>query len=116
MKKLLVAAAVAALVSGTVAAQERPGGGTEYTIGGVTYSTIGVVAAGALVGASIISNSRGATLIIDEETETVFGCEGTDELNADGFCVGTTTVVSGTGTNTYTATATFTYEAVPINQ
>ncbi|MCH8539045.1 MAG: hypothetical protein LAT66_14890 [Alkalimonas sp.] len=108
MKKLLIAAAVSALVSGAAVANEQAGGSSSGAFGEVNASTITAGAVGVAVAAAIVSNSRGTTLPDDPEPP-ILGCDGDDETNADGFCVGTTTVVTGTGTNTYTTTATFTY-------
>ncbi|MCC5824636.1 hypothetical protein [Alkalimonas sp.] len=110
MKKLLVAAAMAALVSGTAVAQEQAGGSSAGAFGNVNGEHIVAGAVGLAVAAAIISNSRGTTLP-DEEIiiPPVLGCQGDDQINADGFCVGSTTIVTGTGTNTFTQLVTFTY-------
>lgn len=109
MKKILLAAAVAALVSGTAAANQATGGGSYGAEGSVVAQGVAAGAVGLLVAGSVISNSRGSTIIIPDPEQPEVGCEGDDELNDDGFCVGTTTITTGTGTNTYTTTATFTY-------
>ncbi|WP_137165368.1 hypothetical protein [Salinimonas lutimaris] len=108
MKKSLVSLLIGASLAFSATAQDQAGGNSESAEGGMTTGAIatGVVAAGVL--AAVISNNRGSADIVDPVGPAV-GCEGTDELNADGFCVGSTQTVTGTGTATTLTTVTFTY-------
>ncbi|SEA28685.1 hypothetical protein [Alkalimonas amylolytica] len=110
MKKLLVAAAMAALFSGTAVAQEQAGGSSAGALGNVNGEHIVAGAVGLAVAAAIISNSRGTTIDpILPPPPPPLSCQGDDEINDDGFCVGSTTIVTGTGANTFTQLVTFTY-------
>lgn len=112
MKKSLVSLLIGASLAFSATAQDQAGGNTsgDSAENGIATSTIatGVVAAG--IAAAVISNNRGSSDIDDGVVETPT-CNGTDEINSDGFCVGTTnTVTSLTGTATTMTAVTFTYE------
>lgn len=112
MKKSLVSLLIGASLAFSATAQDQAGGNTsgESANGGIATSTIatGVVAAG--IAAAVISNNRGSSDVDETPVETPT-CNGTDEINSDGFCVGTTnTVTSLTGTATTMTAVTFTYE------
>lgn len=107
MKKSLVSLIVGAGLAFSATAQDQSGS-TESAFGGVTTGTIatGVVAVGVL--GAVIANNRGSA-DIDDDVVGGNGCNGDDELNADGFCVGTTDTVTGTATATTMTSVTFTY-------
>lgn len=114
MKKSLVSLLIGASLAFSATAQDQAGGNTsgESATGGIATSTIatGVVAAG--IAAAVISNNRGSSDVDETPVETPT-CNGTDEINADGFCVGTTNTVTsltGTLTGTTMTAVTFTYE------
>ncbi|AXR08285.1 hypothetical protein [Salinimonas sediminis] len=107
MKKSLVSLLIGAGLAFSATAQDQAGGSTDSAEGALTTGTIatGVVAVGVL--AAVVSNNRGSADI--EDVAPGAGCEGDDQLNADGFCVGTTSTVTGTGTATTMTSVTFTY-------
>ena len=114
MKKSLVSLILGASLAFSATAQDQAGGNTsgESATGGIATSTIatGVVAAG--IAAAVISNNRGSSDVIEDPVEPTPTCNGDDEINSDGFCVGTTntvTSVTGTVTGTTMTAVTFTY-------
>lgn len=117
MKKTLVAlAAVFALASTSVTAQDNEsagGAGAGTAASGVAAGVATGVAAAVVVAvaAGIVSNSDSVTLPITPPPPGE-ACEGDDPL-VGGACVGTTSTVTVTGTGTSTSTitvpVTFTY-------
>ncbi|WP_218354362.1 hypothetical protein [Alteromonas lipotrueiana] len=108
MKKSLVSLIVGAGLAFSATAQDQSGS-TESAMGGVTtgYIATGVVAAGVL--AAVVANNRGSADLPEDAPVVGNGCNGDDELNAEGFCVGTTDTVTGTATATTMTSVTFTY-------
>ncbi|QPG05711.1 hypothetical protein IT774_16910 [Salinimonas marina] len=108
MKKSLVSLIVGAGLAFSATAQDQSGS-TESANGSVTTGAIatGVVAVGVL--GAVIANNRGSADIPEDDIPGGNGCNGDDELNADGFCVGTTDTVTGTATATTMTSVTFTY-------
>lgn len=113
MKKSLVSLVMGASLAFSATAQDQAGGNTsgDSALGNMTAAQIatGVVAVG--IAGAVIANNRGSADVVEVTPTPTPGCNGDDELNADGFCVGTTNTVTGTGTMTTMTSVTFTYPA-----